>query len=301
MIKFLSVFLIFLSPKVFAVPIEPVSGHYQAIKEKGFLEVGNPLYLQEDYHQLYRCFDDWIDLMTEDEALFLKMKSIEEEFLSFEELRLRYCSTPPSYRDPIRDMQKKHNKIYFQFIKEHYDLLQEKYPDLLQRCPKFFEEMMRIDQLAKKIFLQVLEELAQDSPGIKETLFGKHKSLSVVSKIVRYKKTDQWGTTPHFDKSGLSLIWDSSDINHDSLVLCSDSEHPSIAKLSLPFRKFTYEQGLNSVILIPGSCLSRVGYDIKPTLHGVLPIKQEYRYAVISFALIPDIDTKDIPTDYIEQ
>ncbi len=37
---------------------------------------------------------------------------------------------------------------------------------------------------------------------------------------------------------------------------------------------------------------------MKPTLHGVAPIKNPHRFAVISFLLIPDIDMSDIKTDF---
>lgn len=301
MINVLLFVFVCLVGSVSACIVEPPTNHYQALKEQGFLEIGNPSYLRKDYQHLYHSFDRLIDLMSEDPAFFHAMRASEQEFLSSEELKLRYCGTPPSYRDPKKDIQKKHNKIYFQFIKEHYDLLKEGHPLEFEQCSEFFEEMMRIDQLAKNFFSAVLENLAHDCPNIKEAMFGKHEDLTVVSKIVRYRKTDHWGTTPHFDKSGLSLIWDSSDANYDSLVLCIDLQQPSIDKLEKPARKFTYDQGLNSVILIPGSCLSKMGIDILPTLHGVQPLKQEYRYAVISFALIPNIETKDIATDFVDR
>ena len=235
--------------------------------------------------------------MSNDASFFQEMRGSELEFLSTEEQKLRYCSTPPSYRDPEKDTQKRHQKIYFQFIKEHYDLFKKNHPVLFQRHAEFFEEMLKIDHLSRQYFANILEELDRDAPEVKQALLGKHQELTVVTKIVRYKKCERWGTTAHFDKSGLSLIWNSSDPNYDSLVLCSDTEHPDVNKLAPPVRQCALA-GVNSVILIPGASLKEVGLNINPTLHGVLPLKNEYRYAVISFALVPDIDTKDIQTDF---
>lgn len=277
----LSLFLLF----------EPAEGQFEVLQKQGFIEIANPYMSQQEYGALYDSFDHMIDLLSTDPVLFDALRDSEKEFLAEEKLLKRYCKTPPSYRDPAKDATKKRAKIYFQFIPEHYELLQQKYPAVLEHLADFFEKMQRVDALAKKLFEASLDQFDSDCPGIRTSLYGSHKELTVVTKIVRYKKSEQWGTTPHVDKSGLSLIWDSTDANHDSLVLYNDI----IDQFEKPIRAF----GFNSVILIPGACLSKVNLPIKPTLHGVLPLASEYRHALISFALVPDISTDDIQTDYI--
>jgi len=182
-----------------------------------------------------------------------------------------------------------------QYIKEYYDLLKEKYAEMLNKYPNvnsFLSNMDKIDSMAKSMFVPAIKELSASYPIFKDRLYGKHKELSIISKIVRYQKgkETQWGTTAHFDKSALTLIWDSNDNNHESLVICPDNQHPSMNNLIRPDRRYANSDTASSTMLIVGAALQKNGISLKPTLHGVLPLKQEYRHAVISFALIPDID-----------
>ncbi|MEI6805485.1 MAG: hypothetical protein WCK49_03135 [Myxococcaceae bacterium] len=291
--------LFLLGGNLFSLAFEPPEKHCTALKEQGYVEIEDTSYLQEDYRRLYRSFDRFIEQMTQDELSFQEMRSSETEFLSSEKLKNRYCGTPPSYRDPRQDFQKKHRKIYFQFINEHYTLLKNNHPGLFQKNAEFFEEMMKIDTSARTIYSALFENIDGDCSKIEETLYGKHSNLTIVSKIVRYEQSQDWGTSPHFDKSGLSLVWDSSDANYNCFVLDINTAEPSLNQLRKPKRTFIGAQKSTSVILIPGLCLSKVKINIHPTLHAVLPLEQPYRYAVISFVLVPDIDTKDMATDFV--
>jgi hypothetical protein len=257
--------------------------------------------LKNDYERLYQNFDRFIDLMSNDKDFAVQIYELEKEFLSFDTCKKRYCSAPPSYRDPRVHASKRFNKIYFQFIKEHYDLLKQNHSDILrnQIANDFFQDMARLDAMAKELLVEIIELLEKSRPGIRDILYGKHKELTVISKIVRYEKIEGWGTTPHCDKSGISLIWGSDDDNDDSLLVCEDMENPSIEKLQKPLRLFSNKDNVTSTILIPGSACAKVGIDLKPTVHGVAPIHKEYRHAVISFLLIPDIDMSDIMSDFV--
>ena len=273
---------------------------YDSLKSKGFCEIGNHKFLKSDYERLYQNFDEFIALMSHDQDFAIRVYDFEKEFLSFDECKKRYCSAPPSYRDPRVHSTKRFNKIYFQFIKEHYELLKQNHPDILDNkvAHDFFQDMDRLDAMAKELFVEVIELLEQSRPGITDILYGKQKELTVISKIVRYEKTEGWGTTPHCDKSGITFIWGSDDDNDDSLVLCEDMQNPSIEKLRKPLRLFSNKENVSSTILIPGSACAKVGIDLKPTVHGVAPIQKEYRHAIISFLLIPDIDMSDIMSDF---
>lgn len=212
----------------------------------------------------------------------------------------RFCSAPPSYRNPKEDLTKRHNKIYFQFIHEYYQFLREQNIQEISNVYPFLDKMDEIDCMAKRIFGETLEVLDNDYPNIKKLFYGNHQELTVITKIVRYDQAepDRWATTAHFDKSGLSLIWGSSDDNNESLLICEDTQNPSLEKLKIPSRNFARQNDASSAILIAGAALQKVGIDMKPTLHGVAPIKNPHRFAVISFLLIPDIDMSDIKTDF---
>lgn len=276
---------------------------YETLKEKGVVELSNPFFSKEDYNRLYESFDYFIELIKNDKNLLEKLTHTEKEFLSMENLSNQYCSTPPSYRDYLEHTQKRHDKIYFQFIKEHYELFKSAYPELLQSNPQiqeFFEQMVKIDEMAKKMFNVVVSGLQEKHPEVENCLLGKNREFTVVTKIVRYEKSDKWGTTPHFDKSGLTLIWDSDDEDHDSLLVCEKNLDPNVADLKKPKRNFANMDKVTSTLLIVGSCLSKVGININPTLHGVSSINKDRRHSVISFALVPNIDTSDLQTDFIK-
>lgn len=257
--------------------------------------------MKNDFNKVYKNYDEFIEAMN-DPVLLENMAHLEQDFLGIEKESKRYCSAPPSYRDPKVHKQKKHNKVYYQFIKENYDLLQSKYTHLLEKYPvinQFLQGMLQVDQMAKQMFTVVLDQMSLKCPGIKEVFYGNHNELTVLTKIVRYEKTEKWGTTAHFDKSGLTFIWDSNDEDDDSLLTCADVLMPSLDSLIKPNRFYAHKMDFSSTILIAGSAFSKVGINIKPTLHGVAPIKKDYRHAIISFLLIPDIDMSDLKTDFV--
>ncbi|MCL5875227.1 MAG: hypothetical protein M1114_02030 [Candidatus Dependentiae bacterium] len=279
------------------------SNIYQSIREQAFCEFSNDMYLKNDYEALYRNFGLFIDRMDSDPDFAERISKSEQAFLADSELRNRYCAAPPSYRDPRRNSSKRHDKVYFQFISEYYDFVKDKYSDLLvSSCEfeQFMEGMKRLDEVSKKLFGQALNQLENDIPDIREKIYGDYDKLTVISKIVRYEKSEKWGTTPHFDKSTLTLIWDSNDDDNDCLLICKDSNNYSMQSLIKPERMYAHQEESTSALLITGLALPAIGMDINPTLHGVAPIKSDYRYAVISFLLAPHVDMSQMKTDYIE-
>lgn len=267
----------------------------------GFVELGNIKTKQIDYNRLYENFDRFIDAMNSDPLFSQKMFDMESAFLAETGRKSRYCSAPPSYRDPRKNTTKRFSKIYFQFIKEFYDICSI-YNALPQnpQALEFLKQMRTIDHISKQMFLQVLEGLEKDYPGITKRVHGKHSELTVITKIVRYEETESglWGTTPHVDKSALSLILNSDDANDESLWLCEDVDKPMMYKLHKPLRYFSQSADHTSVILIPGAACLKMDIPLKPTVHGVAPITKPFRHALISFLLIPDVDMSDIVTDF---
>lgn len=277
---------------------------YSALQSHGFCEIGNHRFLKKNYEALYKNFDKFIELMSNDKDFAIIIHDLEKEFLSIPEFNKRYCAAPPSYRDPRLHTTKRFNKIYFQFIKDYYDFIFAGRPDLFygkEAATEFLSDMDTLDSMAKELFIEIIDRLEESKPGIKEILYGGYKELTVISKIIRYEKTEGWGTTPHCDKSAITLIWGSDDDNDDSLLLCEDTQNPSLQGLQKPTRLFSQKDDITSTILISGAACDKVGIDLKPTVHGVAPIQKEYRHAVISFLLIPDIDMSDIVSDFIEK
>lgn len=274
-----------------------------ALQAQGFCELANKQFLKLDYSNLYNEYDYFINIMSNNSEVSEIITQSEGDFILIEDQGSRYCSAPPSYRDPNRHA-KINNRIYFQFIKEHYELLLVNSSKIFSDDPnlhKFFDALLNVDKMAKHYFENILNDLEKNHPGIKSTMYGKHKELTVITKIVRYHHIDDWHENPHFDKSALTLIWDSDDDNHDSLMVCSNIHEPRKEALKVPHRLYGKEKEVSSTLLIMGLCSGFVGYDLKPTLHYVRPIKHEYRHSLISFLLVPDIDTKSFKTEFVEK
>lgn len=269
------------------------------LKNKGFQELPNQLVLKQDYRELYKSFDDFIELMETNQEFAQKVHDLESRFLGEKAQKARYCSAPPSYRDPRHHSTKRFDKIYFQFIREHYDLVKDEFRGIAA-AHKFIESMRYLDESSKIMFKKMLPKIEERYPGFTEKVMGKHNDLTVISKIVRYHKGDtvQWGTTPHVDKSALSLILDSDDHDNDSLWLCENTTNPTIDGIKKPIRSYAHRDDCSSALVIPGAALVKAGIDLHPTVHGVAPITKPFRHAVISFLLVPDMDMSDIVTDF---
>ena len=96
------------------------SGFTDQIDSFGFFEFENKELLPKDFKKLYKQFDAFINKTNEHDNLFNFLSRTEKEFSHFESLKKRYCSAPSSYRSYLLHPQKKHHKIYFQFIGEYY-------------------------------------------------------------------------------------------------------------------------------------------------------------------------------------
>jgi hypothetical protein len=71
-----------------------------ALQTHGFLEISNKQFLKSDYNNLYKNYDHFINVMKTNLELSEIMFQSEEDFFLIEEQGKRYCSAPPSYRDP---------------------------------------------------------------------------------------------------------------------------------------------------------------------------------------------------------
>lgn len=275
---------------------------FETLDKKGMLEIKNEAFLKKDYKEIYDNFDHFIEYAENDPSFIKHIHTLETEYLANEEVKKRYCSAPPSFRDPKKNIQKRFDKVYFQFIKEYYEMAVTNHPEMFKDKPQviaFLDGMKRLDDHAKERFATIIDELDKEKPGFKDIVYGKHKDLTVISKIVRYNQTKVWGTTPHRDKSALTFIWDSTDKNDESLIVCLDNHNPATKDLVVPQRQFSQKEDCTSTILIPGLSLQKVGFPLPATVHGVkASFTTPHRHAVISFLLVPDIDMSSVVSDF---
>jgi len=274
---------------------------YHELQSRGYVEIGNYHFLKPDYMRLYNAFDNFLKALGDDD-FYSKIVHFDDKFLLNEKNKKRYFNAPvntPNASVYFADESKK----TFQFIKEYYELMFARDELFLKQqaaAAEFFACMNSIDLMARDLFARLLDLLEKNRPGIKKIFYGNYGELTIVSRIVRYDKTENWGVVPHRDMCALSLIWDSDDTNDESLLLCEDTKKPSLKKLFQPLRVFSQKDFITSTILFPGLGCKKANIDLDSTLHAVAPISKDHRHAVMSFLIVPDMYIPEEETLFVD-
>ena len=271
---------------------------YDDVVARGYVEIGNYRFLKPDYMNLYTAFDDFINVM-EDGASQEQIDRLGEAFLSNLKNKKRYFDAPMGHQNQSVYLARKSYKM-FQFIKDHYKLMSVDDGPLPQKAAAFFVGMSKIDAMARDLFEKIINLFEKKHPGIKDIFYGDHKELTIVSRISRYDKTADWGIIPHRDMCALSLIWDSDEMNDESLLLCEDTKNPCLKNLQKPLRMFSQKDSITSTILFAGLGCKKANIDLDATLHAVAPINNERRHAVMSFLLVPGMYISEDETYFVD-
>jgi len=150
----------------------------------------------------------------------------------------------------------------------------------------FLKYLNKIDETSKQIFYNAINKLDQKIPNFKKIIFGKREDLTVIIKLLRYDRDGKLCTSPHYDKSALTLVLDNDDRTNNKLIIAHYMKNFEINNLKAPNRKFEGSKQYTSTLLFPGACLEKAGIQLKPTPHAVLPSEKDYRHALIAFCLI---------------
>lgn len=273
---------------------------YEELQSRGHVEIGNYQFLKPNYMRIYDAFDGFIKALEKDDFCS-EIVRFDEKFLSDKKNKKRYFNAPantPNASVYFADESKK----TFQFIKEYYGLMCAHGEAFLkqQAAAEFFAGMNSIDLMARDLFARVLDLLEKNRPGIKKIFYGNYNELTIVSRIVRYDQTENWGVIPHRDMCALSLLWDSDDKNDESLLLCEDTKKPCLKKLQKPLRIFSQKDSITSTILFPGLGCKKANIALDATLHAVAPIDRNYRHAVMSFLIVPDMYIPEEETIFVD-
>ncbi|HEV8715456.1 MAG TPA: 2OG-Fe(II) oxygenase family protein [Candidatus Binatia bacterium] len=268
----------------------------------GYLEVPNALPDQRFFDHLYGLFEEFIEAIQNNLELERQIDAIGEEWLHHPDNFFFFSEAPPKFQDRTR-RDDKADKLYAQFYFEFFCFLTERYGDLLGkfrslRC--FYSSLACLHYIALGVFLPLIRALDRTNPGLERRLFPEHRVPPIMIKILRYNSNTNWGTLPHYDKSGLSLIMNSDDANDENFVVGRHGDgilKPS--DLKQPVRTSTPSNGRTSGIVIPGMCLQEAGFRrLKPTPHAVLPVtKSTNRHAVVAFWLVPEINPAGLITN----
>lgn len=289
-----------------ATIMEPIRDYavYESIVSKGFFEAKNQYLTRRFYNETYKAFDEFIHLMERDERLNSFILNLEREFADTENKQI-FCSAPAGYRDRTKREDGKDKKVYLHFCQEYFNFVQERYSQWLEAYPvmkDFFGKLEYICKVAKFILAKSIDELEWDVSGLREIIYGGRQTLTVMLRIIRYNGGSDLCTSPHYDKSGLTLVLDNDDVVNNKVILgpYMDKEKFNFSKLAAPVRQYQGDKETDgtSTLVFPGACLSQMGLALYPTPHAVLP-SSGFRHSLIAFCLIPNIDAKHIETTIV--
>lgn len=272
-------------------------------ESNGFFEVPNNIVNKDKYRLLYKTFDNFIAAVNNSALLETILIDIEKKFLD-SEYSAEFAGAPSGYRNCIKKEGKKDTKIYFQYSREYHNFVKNNYKEILQQYPivrELLDQFEIIDDGSKKLFAESIKSLERTDPYVKNAMYGDREGLTVIMKVIRYDESKDLCTSPHYDKSGLTLILDNDDKENINLITAPYMTSFDFRKLSPPNRKFDKKPLITSAILIPGACMLKLGLNIYPTPHAVRPTTVKHRHSVIAFGLVPGMNTNGIQTTIVDK
>lgn len=288
------------------IEVERQCNMYNNILETGYYEFQNNYFTKLYYRRLYNYFDNFIELISKIPSFEEKVNDFEVKFLEI--YREPFCGTPTGFRDCSKKLNKKDQKIYFQFCTEYYSLIKrdEKARALLDEfvfLKIFLNYLDMISNKSKILLNESIDTLERDVPGLRKTLMGDRKELTVVIRLLRYYGgSDKLCTSPHFDKSGLTLLLDNNDpVDAEKFIIGPYRDQFDPNQLSKPKRQFIGNKNYSSTLLFPGACLKLGNLPMNPVPHAALPAPAQHRYSLIAFCLVPNINTTVIQTTVFDK
>jgi hypothetical protein len=243
------------------------------------------------FSRLYDSYDAIADALDRDPGLLRDWDNLLSEWQEQDNNKRFYCNVPFKFKDRA-EREGKRDKSYLQFCADfwRFQPFKKFVYDHIPSGICAFESLDSISGLAAETFGRVVGELNVLRPGIIVALEGGIGRPAVIVKALRYNpNSERLATGPHFDKSALSIIVASDD--REPLVRIG------VSGVASAYSAYTCPLALDKrartdVILINGLCLSAVGIeDMEPTPHSVLSVKEHVRHSVVSFLLVPYLDT----------
>lgn len=287
--------------KAFLDSVQSAESISKTWKDSGYLELKNTYLTLPFYTNLYKSFDLFIKELKNKPDLQIQLSEAEKKFRASANGKF-FCSVPLGAKDRTH-CEEKDNKYYFQFTQKYYQALKMNCPKLFLQHPilnVFLNELQTAQQACERMFDQILDHLRGQDTVLDERM-RKEGKLAVVLKILTYYGKDNSGTSPHYDKSGLTLILDNDDQGPESLVLSPYRAQFESSKLSPVTRLYQKNTRQSSAILLPGALLKHLGSSIMPTPHAVRSFQKNVRHAMIAFALTPNTDVSTVSSQIIHK
>jgi hypothetical protein len=233
------------------------------------------------YEILYEAFDDLINFFQKNPEWAKKLYSVKERFIRSKSRDL-YASDFFGFYDLEMFGRQ---QICFYYSELFHKFIFDNYPEFKQ-IPEF-SQFLHTCKSIKSTYCSVFKETAHEL-GIEEVFSSNGGRLPILLKVVKYLPT-YVAIKPHYDGTIFSVMLDSTD--NQSFFLSPYKSVFVADDFFSPLRQFPRDKDCNSILIIPGQCLT--DYLIPPTPH-IVQSNGKTRYATIAFAMRPNFNPPKI-------
>ena len=255
-------------------------------KSKGYHELLNTECGQEQFSQIYGQLDTLIEFVEKHPEWTQKLYAIDQEFTQSPANSL-YGNPPIGFINDSKSGKTKKN--YFHFTREYYHFIMAHHAAFISESEAMTQLLQSLSQIARISEAKFEDAIASigEEVNIAEAMHTHDGQLLPLIKVVRYEASSLPASNPHFDFSGLSFLFDNSEVEtSESLLIAPYKENLTLSDFSHPRRNYHKTSSESSLLLIPGLALRHLDFPIDPIPHAV-PKQDKQRYAIIVFAMAP--------------
>jgi hypothetical protein len=180
-------------------------------------------------------------------------------------------------------------KAYFQLSELFYNHLTKHVESSYHSEPVFArlcDHMIDVQTKAKTLLLQTAETISGSCDV--------RSSLNVLVKVLLCEPSTHWSTSPHYDRSVLTLAIGADDLEEEGLgfwAYGNENEANEISNLALPR---VGSPGGNAAVVFPGMAMRESGISaLYPTLHAATPASRR-RHSLVAFLVDLNIDSNNL-------
>jgi hypothetical protein len=261
--------------------------HRELFDRHGFVEFPNPWQSLKAYGRLYRAFDATIAECATNPERGQMIDGIARELGGHADIGRLFSDIPFRLKDR-RGTSGKSSKSYLHLSRFSAAILAE-------QGHLSWTTAGQLGDMTRELIVATENLLAGPLLALGHIV---GVESNVVLKLIRYEGRNRWGTTPHCDKSSLSLILHGSD-NLEGLYVMPPGSVPFDVTRATCARLHTDALGNPlSSILLPGLFSGRIGLGGKASPHAVHALDDGLvRYSVIAFLIPTEPPLQTVVTD----
>lgn len=251
-----------------------------------------------DFARLYAVFDRVFGDQG-DVSVLEDIQSRAEMWCSEDGNRSAFSQAPVGFRDRRLRPDKSH-KAYFQYCREFGYFMRGFRGGSYELSTDFRLLVDALDELvnhAEREFEHVTTALCDAFPEHMPRR-DELRASSVLVKLLAYYPEANWATSPHYDKSALTMVLNASDIAEDRFRIGPFRHSSDADRLTAPDRAVNDDSEAGTAVVFPGMLWPLMGCDfLMPSPHAVMPLERAtVRYSAIAFQLPSGLATDDLRT-----